>query len=416
MKFINNIKKWHKYHKIEVFGAIVGFFVLILIIDVISISIRVKAENNAFMKNNAIYVSNFTTSLSGKTGNIARIYVNPKKTKCVILLYFDDIENLVTDASKYQVYVKGYDIEKGKYAVSTKNKPVGGYYIFGSTGYSAIYLSDANGFQEQCIECIVRCNELLTNAQLANVEAANRDPSYAQYDQWRIIVNPLGESAKTGDFLDDFDIVSLYQDAVIDINEESIRNMLTDNINNLNVYMKQIETYRNNLKVLGVRVPSLPAYISGDVFSYDENKNGEQMMIYTPEYIFEAGVDFDWFRYNLHDKSFIDDIKDPLITDTQFFNKLQNFSNVDRFTTQKNWYMSDGTLINRDEVSASQLSNMKSINDNIKKYETVLNQYYTLKKEYQCTNLVNYLILESNMRNTGKYFTSNYSENAVIVW
>lgn len=416
MKFINKIKRWHKYHKIEVFGAIVGFFVLIIIIDVISISIRVKAENNAFMEDNAIYVSNFTTSLSGKTGSIAEMYVNDEKTKCVIFLYFDSTENLVTDASKYQVYVKGYDIGKGKYAISTKSKPVGGYYIFGSTGYAAIYLSDANGFQEQSIECIVRCNEILVKSQLADVEAANRDASYAQYDQWRIIVNPLGKSAKTCDFLDDFDIVSLYQDAVIDINEESIRKILIDNVNNLNVYMKQLETYRNNLKVLGVRIPAIPEYISGDVFSYEENKNGEQIMIYSPEYVFETGVDFDWFRYNLHDKSFIDDIKDPLISDTQFFNKLQNFSGINRYTSEQNWYMADGTLINRNEVSTSQLSNMKSINENIKKYETVLNQYYTLKREYQCTNLVNYLVLESNMRNTGKHFTSNYGENAVIVW
>lgn len=414
MKYIQKIKQWRKHHRIELLGAIAGVIVLVLFIDFLSIFIYVKSRNRDLLENKAIYVRNFTTSLSGNTGNIAQVYVNPDRTKCVILLYFDSSENLVTDASKYQVYVKGYDIEKGQYAGRTKSNPVGGYYIFGTTGYAAIYMTDANGFAKQCLECIVRCNELLTtNAKVSDEAAAERDASYAHYDQWRIIINPTGKSAKVCDFLDDFDIVSLYQDAVIDANESTIRQKLTSDVSSLYTYMKQIEAYRNNLKSLGVKLPSLPEYVSGDSFSYDDTET--VTLVYKPEYMFKGGMDFDWFHYTLHDKSFMEEVKDPSMSDTQFFNSLQDYSTADRFSGQQ-WYLADGTQIARNSSSSTQLNNLKSINENITKYEDVLQSYYNLKKQYQCTDMVSYLTLEANMVDAGKYFTSNYDENTIIVW
>lgn len=413
MKIINKIKHWRKHHKIELFGAVIGSVFLLLLVDLVFISAHVKAVNKNFLKTQAVYVSEFKTSLSGKTGQIAQVYVNPDHTKCVILLHFDSTDNIVTDASQYQVYVKGFDLNKGNYAKKTLSNPVGGFYMFGSTGYSAIYLADANGFAQQCLECIVRCNEVLTtDVKVNDEEAAKRDGSYAEHDQWRVIINPIGESAKTCDFLDDFDIVSLYQDAVIDANEDEIRAQLISDVSNLDILMKQIQSYREDLQGLGVRVPSLPDYISGDTFKKDEDGN----IIYSPGQVLEGGVNFEWVNNTLHDKSFMDEVKEPSLSDTQFFNSLNTYAVTQRSTSEKYWYMADGTQIDRTNTNNSVLTNLKTINNNITKYETSLSDYSSLKKQYQCTDLVNYLALESNMRSAGKYFTSNYDENTVIVW
>lgn len=412
MKFVRKLQRWERHHKIELFGIAIGILLVALLVDFCFIKVHTMDINNGILDNYAIYVNEFTTSLSGVTGNISQVYVNPERTKCVILLYFDDTSKIVADATKYQIFVKGYDVNKARYANTTYSNPTGGYYVFGATGYSAIYLTDASGFSRQCLECIVRCNEVLvSDPQLADEEAAKRDETYAEFDQWRVIINPCGKSAKVCDFLNDFDIVSLYQDAVIDDNETQMRELLATDISRMNASMKQIINYRDNLISLGVNVPSLPACIAGDTFEYEE-----EMLVYHPQYVFENGVDFDWYHYTLHDTSFLDLVKSPEQTDIQFFNSLQDYSASQGYVSTADWYMADGTLIDLSSASGSQLMNMNAISENIDGYTTALSDYYSTKMTYQCTDLVSYLAIEANMKDAGKYFTSNYNEYTITVW
>lgn len=412
MNIFKKIRIWERHHKIELFGIMIGILACIMAVDLASIKLYASKRDKMILDYNAIYMGEFTTSLTGVNGNISQIYVNPDRTKCVILLRFDNMSNMITDASKYQIFVKGYDVTKGRYARRTYSNPTGGYYVFGATGYAAIYLTDASGFKKEVLECVVRCNDiLLANASVADEDAVERDNTYAQYDQWRVIVNPCGASAKVCDFIDDFDIVSLYQDAVIDENENYIRQTLADNIKNMQACMKKIEAYKENLISLGVNVPTLPDSILGDVIEEEEGT-----LIYKPKYVFENGVDFDWFHNTLQEVSFMDMVKEPDMTNVQFFNSLQDHSASLGYSGNDSWYMTDGTQIDTSSAASSIFTNMQTISENISKYQEAISDYYDIKKTYQCTNLINYLALEANMKEVGKYFTSNYSEYTVIVW
>ena len=113
-------------------------------------------KNDRLLSEHAVFADSFTTSLSGKNGKISQIYVNTERNKCVILFQFDDMNGMVTDAAKYQVFIKSFDVFKGEYASRRRTQldVMGGFYVFGTTGYTALYLSAVNGFPGECYEII----------------------------------------------------------------------------------------------------------------------------------------------------------------------------------------------------------------------------------------------------------------------
>lgn len=412
MKTFRRIQDWGKHHHIELFGILLGTLVLVLLINSISICVYASRENDKVLSEKAIFAHAFVTSLSGKEGSISQLYVNNDRTKCVLLYKFTDMNDMITDASKYQVFIKSFDVFKGDYSSrgTTRLSVDGGYYVFGSTGYSALYLSAVNGFHQDAYEVIVRCNEVLRVQDTENENAKN-DASYAKYDQWRVIVNPNGNDAKVCDFLDDFNITSLYQDAVIDNNESQVRDKLLSDISIMYEQKKMIDSYKQNLKSMNVQIPSLPVSMADDQFEVDE----EGLIRYKSGYKFENGVDYDWYDKTLHDVSFLDMVRPSDMTDIQFFNSLNNYQAQASNLTSDKWYMEDGSEIVFDD-SNLKFNNMQSIKENITRYNEAVTNYYNAKKSYHCTDLVNYLYLEYEMNNAGKYFTSNYSDGVVTVW
>lgn len=414
MRIFGSIKAWGKHHHIELFGAALGSLLLVLLINSISICVYASKANDRLLTENAVFASSFETSLSGKDGTISQIYVNPERSKCVILFKFADMNGMVADASKYQVFIKSFDVFKGEYAShrSTQLDVKGGFYVFGSTGYTALYLSAVNGFSKECYEIILRCNDVLqVDAKSSRNENAARDASYAQFDQWRVIINPNGRNARECSFLDDFNITSLYQDAVIDEHESEIRENLYNDIKVMYTDRKLIDNYRENLESLNVKIPSLPVYIAGDELLVDENG----IIQYKSGFDFEDGVDYDWYGRTLHDASFLGMVKPSDMTDVQFFNSLNNYQASNVPSSLNTWYMADGSAVSLDE-SGLKLDNAQAVVDNIKGYNLAVSDYYTAKRTYHCSHLVDYLYLESNMETAGKYFTSNYNEGVVTVW
>ena len=407
------IRMWQKHHSIELFGI----YLVLICVGLLAISGTIKLTANSqdrdFLDANAIYASEFTTSLSGIAGNIEAVYVNPSDTKCAIMLHMDEISKTSTDAMDYQLYVKGFNVSQGKYATATLNKFKGGYYVFGSTGYAMIYLTDAAGFKNQAIEIVVRCNEVFTGGTMSAEASAlaQQDASYASNDQFRIIINPKGSAATEVDFLDNLDVVKLYQNTVLLESEEEIRTTLKNDVKNLNMYLAQINSYGKNLTNMGVKVPTLPDYIVGDEFSNLENE--ENTLVYKPNYVFANGVDFYWFEKSLmDDHRFLPDLVGGK-SDYQYLNDVK--AQRDGINIEFNdWIMLDGTRINRE--SESTLQTDTTLRNTITAYEEAVRSYVTLKQQYQTQDLMNYLYLEYNMTSTGNTFTSNYSDGTVIVW
>lgn len=410
---------WRKDHRIELFMINVCASIIALFFVCVSIIIHMDDEDKDFLTNQAVYVSDFTTSISGTEGSIAQVYSNADHTKCGILVHFENPANLSSDAADYKVFVKGFNVKNGRYASKTMTNPSGGYCIFGSTGYALIYLSDADGFGNQAVECVVRSNEVLHREKVTSSDVEDlieADSSYANYDQYRIIINPSASEAPVVDFLDDLDPAALYRQAIVDGGEADVRQVLSDDIVDMNTAMKAILAYRENLENLNVRVPALPEEIAGDVFDVEEGENGS-VLTYTPSYVFSRGVEFDWLHGSLETTSFLTDELLDLKSPSQFFANLQNAPeerSEGMTMLASEWFMRDGTKIVLNERTG--LSDNESVSSNIQNYVQAVNSYYNLKHKYQCEDMVSYLALEYNMNAAADSVSGNFGEDVITAW
>ena len=107
-KFFKTLTSSH--YKMERFGVM--FIALVLCTSVLMGSIlRHKSVVDAQTLSDTVsYTSNVSFSLSGNTADVVGVYLDSQQTEAFVLLKFEDVTNLVTDASEYHMYVTGSDI------------------------------------------------------------------------------------------------------------------------------------------------------------------------------------------------------------------------------------------------------------------------------------------------------------------
>ena len=296
--------------------------------------------------------------------------------------------------------------------------------MFGRTGYALVYLVENRGFGDQALECVVRSNNILHRAGTTSAEAAElkrKDGSYADFDQYRIIVNPNAAEATVVSFLDELDPVMLYQQAIMNGEERDIQETLRKDLEDMNTALAAVNSYRDALTQRGVRVPALPEEIAGDKFQYFEHPDThEQILVYTPGKILPGGVNFDWFGWDIQKAGgFLHSVvgnRSP----GQFFGDLANAQTTPSEAMQAlsgsggTWYMTDGSAI---EVNTrSNLADVAAVSQAIEDYRTSVRKYHDLKRKYQCEDMVKYLYLEYNMQGTEDIVSGNFAEGTITAW
>ena len=418
----SKIMLWRKTHRIELFGVCVGLVLLLMSAVVLNIQFKASREDAEYIRTKAVYVSSFTTSRSGVSGQIQHLFVNEARTKCGILVRVAAPAYMSPNADDYVVFVKGYNPAKGTYDPKTFSNPSGGYCIFGDTGYALIYLIENRGFGDQAIECIVRSNNTIHDSDEVSVQSD--DPSYAMYDQYRIIVNPNAAEAEVVDFLDDLDASSLYQDVVMSSSEASIRSTLTQDVAAMNDMINTINSLRKTMdESYSIRVPDLPDEIAGDSFDVMTHpKTHEKIIVYTPGYVLAGGVDFDWFGWGISEsggflqtltgsgsaKQFLDELGSTAPTRSQSMKDA---------TSGKDWVTKNGdpiSLVTSANSSGSMSSTARA--QVINSYISAVDSYYTLKQKYQCTDLPAYLRLEYEMTSMDQVVSGNFREGTIYAW
>jgi len=62
---IDKIKYWIKHNEIQAFGLALSVITLCLVLTISNIAVSAAGQDQDYLNGNAMYVSNFTTSLSG---------------------------------------------------------------------------------------------------------------------------------------------------------------------------------------------------------------------------------------------------------------------------------------------------------------------------------------------------------------
>ena len=434
------LRKFGPHYAIERFGIMFLSLAISMILLVSSIVVtKIKYDNRA-LSGMAQYTSSFTMSLSGATGSVRGVYTNANHTKSFLLLRFNDMSNIPVTADKYQLFLSGCDRDRNYKEI--KCNPNAMIYMFGSTGYMGIYLYSSEPFSSQILNLYLRSTVNFTGSKS---DVAYSDATFNQYDQARIYFNPGGTYATQAAFLDedDWDIFDIYEELVSRPAEQSIRNLLYDDLKQMRNQQLLIDEYSQRIVDDGLVEPTTPSAIAGDriyakviepgitddelkwsikqnswytmdsdgsnVQFFDEN---EVRMYLDTKKIEKNGYHFNWQDSRIRDGYLKDLTQSDNLSDwKKYIDSHTNAESESIFNLDEmEWKYQDGTIfIPDDSIDGSgSTSKQQTITNDINKLGESLQAFYDAKVKYQTVDLKSLLELEYNARD----IETNYSINA----
>ncbi len=399
------------HHKMERFGVL--FLILFLGLGVTTGLAFKKylSLQNQKLGNNAIYTDSFTSSVAGVNGTVKGVYVNQAKTRTLLLVKFDDTDEISLNAEDYQVYVSA----KGQ---KRQCKPKGGVYCFGATGYLGIYLSDVSGFPTQVLDVVVRNNVTLSDREEGYVDETTMDESFAKHDQFRIYFNPGASGATHLEALDSeqLSISEIYKQSVGDFEEDAIRDELKDSLKAMQKALAKRDEYGRRLTANGMILPEEPLYMKGD--KIEESKDGSLSLV--TQNVFPGGYDFDWQSKRISEGGYLKTLKERESgeTDEALFVRMANVANTTDVSlgTQLStlWFRQDGSEF--DKNLSDLLPTDETVSATIDDYETAQREYLSVKQNYEQTQLKELLYLEYLSEEQDAQFSVNTEDSALVLW
>ncbi len=421
---IKTIWRNRRHFKLHIFGITVLLVVSVFVINLTSIKTAYDNRVETYMSEAVMHTSSFQMSLSGVKGTVDNIFVDTTKTKCFMLAKFANPSALTMDAFKYQALLTNTTSD-GVGAGAPKEKIVGEIYMFGTTGTVGIYLKSDVPFENTMKRLTLRSFRTYTANTTPYFQTMASD---AQYDQCHIYFNPGGTASQTMDFLEthvhgvDFNMSEIHKQVDIAADEIDIRTDILTCYDDMRSIISRIGEYQNRLKTnYNLMIPPLPDCINGDYFDTAERYNevGEVVGTYTkfiPATIVPGGTDYDWYIGSLM-KGYYNLVPDStrvpareyilgLTTDRQT-RKLEDIK-------IKTWYYADGSeVILSESMPTAYETEMKST---MSKYESLLQEYVSLKKTYQTEYLRELLELELGAETVGQAYTVRKDTNAVLTY
>lgn len=278
-KFEDFKKRWHlgSHYTIERFGVISAVALTgTVLFTAGAAGFAVKATNEN-LADQAIYTTNFASSITQNNGSVSGVYTNTDKTRALVMMKFTTPRAMSAQANDYFVYATG--IGDGDTPTKLAQPTVGSIYMFGDSGYMGVLLEAPDGFTQQKINLTVRANKRLspdnpmTEKQLA--ENGYSD-SFLLNDEWRVVLNPAGNFAEGLETLnaEDIDAKKLYIEAVLFNDEMKLRKDLDESLADLKAAYDRMTTYEEQMADTSVALdgdynvrlipPVLPDVISGD--------------------------------------------------------------------------------------------------------------------------------------------------------
>lgn len=438
-------KLFGSHHAIERFGVIfLSLLVCMLLLLVSIFTVKIKADRK-LLSGQAIYTGSFSMTLTGDSGSVRGLYVNQDKTKCFVLLQFDSMENMPMDASEYKIYLTGADTDMSK--AELMYQPDVSLYVLGNTGYMGVYLYSAEGFPSQILALTLQSQNNYAGASSAHAGNGNSD---SQFNQARIFINPGGEFATHGTFLDskNFDIRSAYVEMITRSSEVAVRTDLRNSLIAMRDQQLLMQEYEARLLKSDILLPDVPKEIADDVIyaicPEDENEvklvwdsqysvwvdpddeskqyNDDQVNLYLDtKYVVPGGYSFDWQTSSIEDGILKKLTGSDSLTDwDDYFDKVSQsaIDAEDEFNVDVEWYYTSGRVFNNvgSDTDSGLSSRQTDIAQSIKKLTDAWSTYYSLKTEYQKTQLLNLLHIESTLADVLDMYSVNMNENADLLY
>lgn len=437
MDFKQILTIFDKHHRMELFSfSVMVIVVLMMLLSLISCKASFD-KNKGTISDKALYTETFETSRTQIKGTVEGVYSSEDHTRALVLLKFDDVAKVSTDAKDYQIFMTGADVTGNSQVVT--GTPSAAIYVFGESGYLGLYLTDADGFAAQVLEITVRCNAELVAAQ--NVNDKEIDGSFKTYDQFRLYVNPGGAKAKHLKSLDAETpkAEKIYREAVVGAAEDEIKETLVETLTKMDTELTRMNSDMVKLNQAGIKTPDAPAGIDGDVVKMPNDKGGEPSL--SCAIVDYGGFDFKWQGLSLtKGDSYLKQVLPASIDsndDTavlQWITQYQSNGDADSASVEKvdygqeisRWSSDmdarfttlDGVSIGDLNVSTSTngTSKYRQVSSIISDTQDAMNSYWSLKTEYQKHHLLDLLMLEVDVANVASSTSVNAGEDIITIY
>lgn len=277
------MKKFGSHYAIERFGLLFCSLSLAMAVLVAMLTNTQIQRNRVALSGRAIYTGKFTMSQSGAVGNVQGLYVNSDQTKVLVLLQFDDMARISSQATEYDLAVAAVDTKFGYEEI--KSRPAGLFYMFGSTGYAAIYLQDMSGFPSQILGV-----SLTAKSKLVAGGTGQQDIGF-------IYFNPGGAYATRAAFLDQdrWKFSEMVEEVMTRRIEIEQRQRLTTDLEKMLQQLLLINEYKTRLtRDMKITIPLDPAYVEDTIYAVptaelSTRKLSECTKLLMEDYSYERG-------------------------------------------------------------------------------------------------------------------------------
>ena len=394
------------HFKMERFGVTFGVLVLLMTILLSTIYARKVSIEKANMGNIVQYTTQFTSSLAKSSGQVVSVFCNDSHTECFVLLKYNDMSTVVTDASQYHLFITAADQNMNK--AELESMPSATLYMFGMSGYMGIYLVDMGGFPSQILDVVVRCNKL--TGMMPDDIPDYEDKSFNDYDQFRFYINPGAADYVPADFMNmgRMTVSEIYDAMVVKFQEQELRDNLAKSLDDMEVQLALMDEYKQRIESAGVIVPPAPMQIRGD--SVIMTEEGRKVLV--TDYLVQGGYNFDWYHGSVK-SGYATTVLAGVENETSILHYIASQRKIaegERLNVDTGeWLYTDGTSF--DTAAATVQSDaIKSIQNNIESLKAAWQEYFKLKRDYQTTRMEDLLILEQNLFDTSVNYTVNATD------
>lgn len=440
VKRIGKRFKFDSHHAIERFGVIVAVFAVSGVVLFTGAGVSAHSNSQAQLSAKALYTPTFTTSRTQVSGKVEGVYTDPSKTRTMVLLSTRDESRLPSSAKDYQFFLTGTDVELNQY--SLKNTPITGRYVTfgGDSKYMGVVLDNPQTFDLQILDLTVRINREVSYKEKSGAaetpqsggSSGKKDPnagdnSFQQYDQSRILFNPVATGAveaKLGAAGSEFNAGEVYHEVVTLKNEQALRDQMDGQLLQMQADLAKIDQYMAQISTttvddrgttLRLNAPETPAVVAGDKVGGQDAKSAKDKtssLFLDAGTVVPGGYDFDWRKGSV-DAGYLDQVVPKGMSYVDFMKSQAGLS-----APTPDWQKVEFTLSNGTPLTAytNRDTFIKPLLDLRTNLITAWQTYYEHKSKYQVDSYNDLLKLEIELRNVNTNTVQNADKDVLTLY
>lgn len=157
-----------KHQRIEKFTAVFTVLAVLLVIVCSACVVKHIEAGQIKLGATALYSPKFTTTTSRTQGSVSGVYTSQDKKRSLVMIKFDNVDHISTDAGQYRVLLTASTPSMQKQKL--QSNPAAMIYSFGSSGWMGVYLVDQNAFPSQIMYMRVISDSVLSTKQDTEIE------------------------------------------------------------------------------------------------------------------------------------------------------------------------------------------------------------------------------------------------------